>query len=75
MKDYTVIGVYENTGEAFADHVTAMDAYSAMTQVADGPDCADDLCIIGAVLGHHVLDTPGDDNMATAYAPDLKTGG
>ena len=72
MKAYTVMGIYENTGEAFAEHVSAEDVYGAMREVANGPDCADDLCIIGAIEGHHDLHTPGDDNMASAYATDLK---
>ncbi len=73
MKPYTVLGLYDDSGQSFADHTHAMDAYSAMTAIADASESPETLCIIGAIEGHHTLDTPGCDNSASAYATDLRT--
>lgn len=73
MKVYTVIGIYEDNGQTYVCKVEgAVDAYDAMRMAATKPDFADDLCIVGAIEGDHVLITPGEDNGFCAYASDLQ---
>lgn len=74
---FTVLGVYCDTQQVFADHVVAADAESAMVNVAReryriaGTDCQ----ILGAIPGEHQLSVPyAEDSMdsgKSAYAGDL----
>lgn len=53
MKPFTVIGVYQETGEPFADHVKATDAKAAIACVAN--DRGEWALFAGAVEGHVTL--------------------
>lgn len=69
---FTVLGVWESTGETFAEHVFAIDPHEAMVIVAgcrDNPD--DDLTIIGAIDGKVHLTAACEDSGKVACALDL----
>jgi hypothetical protein len=70
MAMWTVIGFYDDNGQAFAEHVEATDQFAAMGRI--GKRLADsELVIVGAVAGEHELHPPGDDNDKIATATDL----
>ena len=72
-KPFTVVGVYDDTGQVFADHVIARDAHEAM-RLTSQPVAAwpgTELQIIGAIEGHHTLTAPCEDSGKAAYASDL----
>lgn len=71
MAKFTVIGMYDDTGQAFADSVEAADASEAMRLVAACSLAPSDLCIIGAIEGEHTLAAPCEDSGKTAFAIDL----
>ena len=71
MKTYTVIGVYEDNGEAFAHDVQAENEQEAMTIAAVHGNADAQLCIIGAIEGAHTLYPPCEGSQSTAYASDL----
>ena len=71
---YTVFGVYESTGQTWAEHYAASDPYDAMRKAAVAAKTrfvAEDLLILGAVLGQHELTPACDDSGNAAYAVDL----
>ena len=73
-KSFTVVGVYDDTGQVFADHVIARDAHEAMrlaSRPAVAASAGTDLQIIGAIEGHHALTAPCEDAGKAAYASDL----
>lgn len=72
MKTFTVIGYYDDTGQAFSMPAKGADAYAAMQSVAKSAEYPDLLCIVGAIAGRRALITPGCDNGLTAFAVDLK---
>lgn len=73
MKTYTVIGIYDSTGQVYASSAEANDPFEAMRLVAHGvaEDDRDDLQIICAVEGDLSVRCPCDDSGKTAYASDL----
>jgi hypothetical protein len=75
MKDWTVVGLDESTGEVFAATARAESSYDAIGTVATEvheQGWADDLIILGAYRGLSRFETPGDDNGKSAYAVDLR---
>ena len=72
VKKYTVLGVYDDTGETFAHHCAASDEYAAIEQAAKDGNYSSDLVIIGAVSGHVQLLTPGADNITSVYASNYE---
>jgi hypothetical protein len=74
MNTYTVIGVYDDNGQVFTDHIMARDAHEAM-RLASKPavvaSAGTDLQIIGVIEGRHTLTAPCEDRGTTAYASDL----
>lgn len=75
MRNFTVLGLDESTGQAHRGIVWAKDAHDAMRRAALSAYNPDSLCIIGAIEGAHTLYTPGEDNRASAYACDLAEAG
>lgn len=71
MKNYTVLGLFEDTGLISRIIVTAEDEHQAMRKLAKRARYSANLAIIGAIEGAHTLYTPGDDNRQAAYACDL----
>ena len=69
---YTVISLLDSTGEVLTDQLPALDAYTAMCEVATktGRDRGD-LQLIGAIRGEHCLVTACNDSGKAAYACDL----
>ncbi len=73
MITYTVIGHYETTGQAFAEHVTAPNPYEAMKHVANNPlNAPGDLLIVGAIEGKHYLTVACEETGNCAFAIDLR---
>lgn len=70
-KRFTVLGLYEDTGQIFSHAVAAADIFDAMRKAAAHPAYNDTLVILGALPGEHTLQGPGCDNDKTAYASDL----
>lgn len=69
---WTVIGMYEDTGQVYSETVMAEDAYRAMAIVStDIEEDRDTLCVLGAIQGDHYIVTPGEDNGSAAFAIDL----
>lgn len=66
---FTVLGSFDNSNEAYAEHVEASDAWQAMAKV--GKTAPGDLVLIGAIQGKHLLVTPGDDNKVVCYADEM----
>lgn len=72
MDKWTVIGLYEDTGQVYTEVATASDAFQAMVNVAASIiDGADSLVILGAVQGEHELVPPGIDSGTATYTADL----
>lgn len=72
-KKYTVLGLYEDTGQSYAGHYTGKDQYDAMAKAAKDLAYSDTLVIIGAISGFKQLLTPGDDNQASVYASNYES--
>ena len=70
MSIWTVIGYYEDNAQAYCSSIEAADPYQAMGRAAAGAE--GDLVIVGAVEGGHTFYAPGEDDISTAYASDLK---
>lgn len=70
MKTYSVIGFWDDTDQAFCDHVQASDQYEAMGKVGTREGVGT-LVLIGAIEGEHDLLTAGDDNDSTCYASEM----
>lgn len=70
-KKYTVIALFEETGEVIADWQRASDAHTAMAQTATQRGDGHDLTIIGAIAGHKAITPPCEDSSKTASAVDL----
>jgi hypothetical protein len=69
---YTVIGIYESTGQVFSDYVEASDAYEAMRLVAYATEVPEDLQILGAVQGGRLMHAACEDSGKAAFAIDLR---
>lgn len=73
LKTFTVIGVYSENGQVYADEARAIDAYAAIGVIARRAKRAgngSDLEIVCAIEGRPTLVSPGCDNGKTAYADD-----
>jgi len=70
-RKFTVIGVYDSTGEVIADWQRAIDAHSAMRRTAEQRNTNGDLTIIGAIAGHKAITAPCEDSGKEAAALDL----
>lgn len=68
MALYTVLGLWEDNGQTYSEQVEADDQYQAMGIVGSSNAS---LTIIGAIEGHHILLTPGEDNWTAAYGEDM----
>ena len=76
MKKYTVIGLYEESGEVFADHVECYEGESPARVVSllrCGESDVDPrmVAIVGVVEGHVQMLAPCEDSGCLAYACDL----
>lgn len=73
MKTYTVIGVYDSTGQVYATSTKAKDYHEAMANVANevDEDDRDDLQIVCAMIGELIITPPCEDSGKTAYCSDL----
>lgn len=71
MSKYTVIGVFDDTGEVVHTFNEARDATQAMVNVSKIFDLNTELQIIGAIEGEHCMTKPGDDNLRSSYASDM----
>ena len=69
MTVFTVIGLYDDTGQVFADSVRAADPHEAMAIVARRRN--DDAQIIAAVKGKHMVVPPCEDSGKSAWCCDL----
>ncbi len=73
MITYTVIGHYETTGQAFAEHVTAPNPYEAMKIIAnDTLNAPHDLLIVGVIEGAHQLTVACEQTGNAVFAIDLR---
>lgn len=63
-KVWTVVGFYEESMEAYADHIIAEDAYAAMAQAK----CD---IVVGAIPGEHQMTCPGDESGCIAATEDM----
>ena len=72
MTKFTVIGLYDSSGQVFADYVEAEDAYAAMRIVATNALTPGDLQILGAVQGGRQLYAACEDSGKAAFAVDLR---
>ncbi len=68
---FTVIGVWEETGEVLAEHVFAADPHEAMKLVSGCRDDPASLTILGAVDGKISLIAACEDSGKAACALDL----
>jgi hypothetical protein len=72
MAKFTVIGLYEDSGQVFADYVKAENAYEAIRLVAlKWEDAPEDLQILGAIQGERHLYPACEDSGKAAFAIDL----
>lgn len=69
MKDYTVIGIWDETGVVYTEHVNAASPHEAMRIVASGGYPPDQ--ILGALEGSHFLTAACEDSGKAAYVEDL----
>lgn len=70
---YTVIALWEDSGEPYAQDVEAQDAFDAMHKIAlQNP--SSDFCIVGAIEGFHTLTAPCDESGKSAYGSDMAEG-
>jgi len=72
MTKFTVIGLYDSSGQIFADYVDADDAHEAMRIVANNALTPGDLQILGAVQGGRHMYAACEDSGKAAYAVDLR---
>lgn len=68
MRTFTVLGVYEDSGQTFAGYYPGKDQYEAIANAAKDTGYSSTLIIIGAIPGVKKLLTPGEDNIISAYA-------
>ena len=68
--EYTVIGYYESTSQAYAEHIEAGDAYEAMHLAASKNEALNDLVLVGAVPGALILTAPCEESGSIAAARD-----
>ena len=74
MPKYTVIGLYDSTGEVYCDHFEAESPGDAMRQAAKAAEIDAneyDLNILGAFEGTHVITCACEDSGYSAMACDL----
>lgn len=67
---WTVIGYYEDNGEAYSNMVVAENSLMAAARAANGL-LHDNLIIVGVIKGHHLLETVSEGGL-TVFAEDLK---
>lgn len=70
-KEYTIIGVFDDTGEVVNYACVADDAYDAMRKLAELHEGNDNLQILGTIEGRHVITAPGSEGSRAAYANDV----
>jgi len=68
---WTVIGVYDSTGQVFVEYVDAETPEAALEEIRELTGASDDLLIVGVMSGRVEVLTPGGDNGSAAYAVDL----
>ena len=71
---YTVIGVYSETGQVYAEPVEASDPFAAMSIIANRMQEEDgdpNLEIVAAIKGNHYVHAPCEDSGKTAAACDM----
>ena len=68
---FTVIAVWDSTGELFTETIFAPDAHAAMAAVAEQSNDPNDLQVVCAIAGEHSVTAPCEDSNKTAQAPDL----
>lgn len=71
---WTVIGTYDLSGETWAEHFEADDAHAAMAAAAvmlAAQERDEDMMIVGAVPGAHIVHPPCEDSGRSAWAVDL----
>lgn len=61
---YTVVGYYENTMQAYCDHIEAADEYAAMAKAKCDT-------VIGAFPGEHQMTCPCDESGGIAAVEDM----
>lgn len=71
MKRYTVIGLYEDTGQVFFGIVETNSPYMAMQAVANRPE-SQMLVILGAIAGEHNIVPACDESGNAAFASDMR---
>ena len=69
MTIYTVIGLYHDTGQVFADFVRTTGPHEAMAIVARNR--SDEAQIVAAVQGAHPVFPPCEDSGKSAWCCDL----
>ena len=70
MTSYTVLGIFEDSGQVLCEHITASEPAEAIRKIAT--ICPHDVQFIGAIEGRHRIVTPCEDSGKTAYAADLR---
>lgn len=74
MRSYTVIGVYDETGEVFAREYRGKDGHQAMraaATIAASNGQGESLQILCAMPGAQIITPASDDSGKSAYACDL----
>ena len=72
---FTVIGIDDEKWSSWSRVVTAFDEYAAMKAAAiverKKTGCGEQIVVVGAVLGNHMLMTPSDENNRLVSSVDL----
>lgn len=76
LQQFTVIGVWDNTGRVYVETFLTRDALDALRLAAKDANWSDDLQLLGAVPGAvPLMIAPTDVVGCTAYARDLRVEG
>jgi len=76
MKEYTILGYYEDTGQVWAQHISYLqDERSAIEEAVRGVESPESLIVIAVLDGAHPIRTPDEDGGKGVYAIDLQKEG
>jgi hypothetical protein len=73
MKEYTIIGYYEDTGQVWAQHVQYLqDEQAAIEEAVRGAESPESLIVVAVLDGAVPIRTPDEDGGKGVYAIDLQ---